>query len=78
MAQNERFNSISIGPGLSLDKRAKDITIKILNILQEKDSKSIQIILDADALNHLSNINEWWKKIPSECILTPHFGEMSR
>ncbi len=73
-----RFNSISIGPGLGLNKRAKDLTIKILNVLHDKDFKSIQIILDADALNHLSNINEWWKKIPSECILTPHFGEMSR
>jgi len=35
-------------------------------------------ILDADALNILPGINEWWQWLTDDAILTPHPGEMSR
>lgn len=36
------------------------------------------LVLDADALNTLSQIPEWWQKLHSDAILTPHPGEMAR
>ena len=36
------------------------------------------IVIDADALNILSEIKYWWEKLPSTTILTPHFGEFSK
>jgi len=36
------------------------------------------LILDADALNLLARIPQWWQKLPGDAILTPHPGEMSR
>jgi NAD(P)H-hydrate repair Nnr-like enzyme with NAD(P)H-hydrate dehydratase domain len=37
------------------------------------------IVVDADGLNALSNIDEWWTLVPtSRLILTPHVGELSR
>jgi NAD(P)H-hydrate epimerase len=36
------------------------------------------LILDADALNLLSEAPDWWQKLPSNTILTPHPGEMAR
>lgn len=38
----------------------------------------IPIVLDADALNHLSQITNWWEYLEGSAILTPHPGEMSR
>ena len=73
-----RFNSIAIGPGLGTEKQTKAFTIEILDNLSETRFSQIQKILDADALNHISTLSVWWEKIPSGCILTPHFGEMSR
>jgi len=35
-------------------------------------------ILDADALNILAGVPQWWEKLPSQVVLTPHPGEMSR
>ena len=37
-----------------------------------------KLVLDADALNLLAKIPQWWQKAPGDAILTPHPGEMSR
>jgi NAD(P)H-hydrate epimerase len=36
------------------------------------------LLIDADGLNLLSEIDEWWKLLPPNTILTPHPGEMAR
>ena len=36
------------------------------------------MVVDADALNLLSEIKDWTRCLPPNCILTPHPGEMSR
>jgi len=36
------------------------------------------LVLDADALNILSTIPEWWRQMPVEAVITPHPGEMAR
>jgi NAD(P)H-hydrate epimerase len=37
------------------------------------------ILIDADGLNALAKIDEWWSRIPEQrLILTPHVGEFSR
>jgi hydroxyethylthiazole kinase-like uncharacterized protein yjeF len=35
-------------------------------------------VLDADALNTLAQIPDWWQKLIQDAILTPHPGEMAR
>ncbi|TAK35583.1 MAG: NAD(P)H-hydrate dehydratase [Chloroflexota bacterium] len=35
-------------------------------------------VLDADALNILSEQSDWRKLLPTRCVLTPHPGELSR
>ncbi|GAG51667.1 unnamed protein product [marine sediment metagenome] len=35
------------------------------------------LVLDADALNTLARIPDWWQKLAGDVILTPHPGEMS-
>lgn len=36
------------------------------------------LIIDADALNILSQLDNWWDLLPSNTIITPHVGEMAR
>ncbi len=36
------------------------------------------MVLDADALNILSSVPEWWRLLRNEVVVTPHPGEMSR
>jgi NAD(P)H-hydrate epimerase len=36
------------------------------------------LVLDADALNTLANVPNWWQELTQDAILTPHPGEMAR
>lgn len=36
------------------------------------------LVIDADGLNLLSEVEEWWTHLPEGTILTPHPGEMAR
>jgi NAD(P)H-hydrate epimerase len=36
------------------------------------------LVVDADGLNALAKVKEWWKDLPAGTILTPHPGEMAR
>jgi NAD(P)H-hydrate epimerase len=59
-----------IGPGLTVEARGF--------IEQLLDRVSGPLVLDADALNILAQIDQWWVRVPSPVILTPHPGEMAR
>lgn len=63
---------VAIGPGLSSSDLASRITHNALH------NFSHPLVIDADALNILSNNPEMLRKLPSTCVLTPHPGEMSR
>jgi hydroxyethylthiazole kinase-like uncharacterized protein yjeF len=36
------------------------------------------LVVDADGLNLLARIDNWWEQLPPETVLTPHPGEMAR
>mgnify|MGYP006294326517 CR=1 FL=1 len=66
------FTAIGTGPGIGL----KHNTQRALHNLIEK--AEVPLVLDADALNILSEDKEWLKKLPQNSILTPHPGEFRR
>jgi NAD(P)H-hydrate epimerase len=67
----DRATALLIGPGFGLE----DTTRKFIeNILPEI---KLPVIFDADGLKLLSQIKDWFKKIPAPAVLTPHPGEMS-
>lgn len=63
---------IVIGPGLGVNACAEAMVSYVLCKSQ------LPLVLDADALNIISRHLEWLKDCTSQCILTPHMGEMSR
>jgi NAD(P)H-hydrate epimerase len=50
-----------------------------VSTVDEKDNEKLPpLVVDADGLNLLSTMDEWWTRLPARTILTPHPGEMSR
>jgi hydroxyethylthiazole kinase-like uncharacterized protein yjeF len=45
---------------------------------EKANSEFPPLVIDADGLNLLSEVDEWWKLLPANSILTPHPGEMAR
>jgi hydroxyethylthiazole kinase-like uncharacterized protein yjeF len=66
----EKTNVLAIGPGMGTDHEAADQLEKLLQ------SGIPGIVLDADALNLLSQKSTW--HLPKGVILTPHPGEFDR
>jgi NAD(P)H-hydrate epimerase len=66
------FTAIGAGPGLGISQRTKGM-LKLL--IQEQPCP---LVLDADALNILSEQKTWLSYLPTETILTPHPGEFDR
>ncbi len=69
------YNSIAIGCGMGRSEPAKRF---LEEFLLSANAPKRSLLIDADALNILAEIPDWWKRIPQPTILTPHPGEMSR
>ncbi|MEM7368246.1 MAG: NAD(P)H-hydrate dehydratase [Bacteroidota bacterium] len=64
--------AVVIGPGLGTHPDTAALLEAILPRIQ------VPLVLDADALNLLSQHPAWWNMLPDSTILTPHPGEMRR
>jgi len=69
-----KYDVLAIGPGLNQSPTTREFLVSLLESLIDID---IPLIIDADGLNNLSLIPEWWKLLTSPTILTPHPGEFS-
>jgi hydroxyethylthiazole kinase-like uncharacterized protein yjeF len=68
----ERMDVAAVGPGLT-------VTADIEKIVREIIAHStIPLILDADALNAISQDAAMLRKLKAKAVLTPHPGEMAR
>jgi ADP-dependent NAD(P)H-hydrate dehydratase / NAD(P)H-hydrate epimerase len=69
------YEAIIIGPGLA---NTAETHALLRQVLKDATQSSSAWVFDADALNILSEIAEWWNTLPSMSVLTPHPGEMAR
>ena len=70
-----RYRAIAVGPGLG---RAPQTKRALVGLLEAAFAADIPTVLDADALNILSEIPGWEDCIPRNSVLTPHLGELRR
>jgi len=68
----DSFSAVGIGPGMGTEP----ISQNVLNSLLLNCKKPL--VIDADALNILSENKKWHKSIPPGTILTPHPKEFER
>lgn len=76
---DSEYDALLVGCGLGQSEGARDFILRLLenfNTLEQPPA----LVLDADALNILATLPDWWNvfalKIPP--VLTPHPGEMAR
>lgn len=68
----QAYNAIGIGPGLG---KSEDTARALKRLIQEV---KVPLIMDADALNILSENPTWIPFLPAKTILTPHPKEFER
>jgi len=67
------YDALLLGCGLGRHPSTKAFIEKLLEATDLPP-----LVVDADALNILSEIPHWWEKLPATTIITPHAGEMAR
>jgi len=68
----DKYDAVGIGPGIGTEKPTQN-ALKVL--LQESN---VPMVLDADAINILSENKTWISYLPAGSILTPHPKEFER
>lgn len=70
-----RYDAFGIGPGLGKDPRTVDALARFLRTAGREGGR---LVLDADALNIISEHRELIDIIPEQSVLTPHSRELRR
>jgi NAD(P)H-hydrate epimerase len=68
----DKYDSIGIGPGIGTKYNTRGALVKLF------DETTKPMVIDADAINIISENKELIKKIPVNSILTPHPKEFER
>ncbi len=71
--ESDKFDATvrAVGPGCGDSLSTKDLKW----ILSEGPTP---VVIDADGLNVLARMDEWWSQVDQNDVLTPHAGEMKR
>jgi len=64
----EKYKSIGVGPGLGTDKESVKLLERLIQLQHP-------LIIDADALNILSDRKDLLEDLPADSVLTPHMKE---
>ncbi|MEE8419067.1 MAG: NAD(P)H-hydrate dehydratase [Dehalococcoidales bacterium] len=69
------YDALLVGCGLGRDPS----TARFVRSLLLNGNKALPpVVIDADALNILAGVPDWWRRFTDNAILTPHPGEMAR
>lgn len=71
----ERYSAVAVGPGLGRDPQTAGALRALMAAAREA---GVPMVLDADALNLISEHPDWLSLIPSGSVMTPHLGELRR
>ena len=71
-SQLSMFDALAIGPGLGQSDEARSL---LQNVLREKPQR---LVIDADGLNLLAQMEGWPTLLPQNTVLTPHPMEWQR
>ena len=71
--QSGQYNVLLLGCGLGQSQSAVEF---VSSVLFRKELPPL--VLDADALNIMAKLPDWWQQLTDGAILTPHPGEMAR
>lgn len=67
-----KTSALVVGPGMGQSLEARDFLSQVLSFVH------VPTVLDADALNLIAKDESLRKRLHSNCLLTPHPGELAR
>lgn len=70
------YDVLLMGCGLSQHPEVQSFVMA--SLMEMPPSLSPALVLDADALNAMSQTAHWWRMLERDAVLTPHPGEMKR
>ncbi len=70
------YEVLLVGPGLGQGGYPQAFTRALLPFLSREDLRAA--VIDADGLNNLSKVDDWWRLLDLPAVITPHPGELSR
>jgi hydroxyethylthiazole kinase-like uncharacterized protein yjeF len=68
----DKYNAIGIGPGIGTNTETQNVLKSLIQ------NTTVPLIIDADAINILSENKTWLAFLPGNTILTPHPKEFDR
>ena len=75
LSEAQGYQALLAGCGLG---QSPDVSAFLRQTLLTHRYNGPPLVLDADALNIMAQVPEWWKLLRAEAVVTPHPGEMSR
>ena len=75
LSEASSYQALLVGCGLG---QGSDVARLLRQTLLTARYPGVPIVLDADALNIMSRVPEWWLGLKGEAVVTPHPEEMSR
>jgi NAD(P)H-hydrate epimerase len=69
-----RYDALVVGCGMGW---SHGTTAFLQRLLLGEPELDIPTVIDADGLNNLSRLPNWWRRLAAPAVLTPHPGEMS-
>jgi NAD(P)H-hydrate epimerase len=69
-----RYQSLVVGSGLGWSEGTRSF---LAGLLLAEPRPALPLLLDADGLNNLSQLDRWWEKLGNQTVLTPHPGELA-
>ena len=75
LSEASGYQALLAGCGLG---QSPDVSAFLRQTLLTHRYNGPPLVLDADALNIMSKVPEWWLQLRQEAVVTPHPGEMSR
>ena len=74
MGQLTSYDALLVGCGIGQNS---ETAVFVKDLLKNCPS-DMPLVIDADGLNILSEIERWWESVGNQSVVTPHPGEMSR
>jgi len=69
-----RYTCLLVGCGMGLSAGTAEFLERLLLL---DPPPRIPLIIDADGLNNLSRLPDWWRRLGGQATVTPHPGEMA-
>ncbi|MCE2405640.1 MAG: NAD(P)H-hydrate dehydratase [Dehalococcoidia bacterium] len=69
-----QYSSVVLGCGFG---RSAGLVELLQGLLVEEPGPRAPVVVDADGLNNLARIPEWWRRTGFPLVVTPHPGEMA-